>query len=268
MPYKLVLLDDLSAIEWSQAGWRTYGDSLDACNQELVRDVLLRHLPTQGLIVDAGCGLARWPIYLRRAGYRCLGIEISDEACRLIRRIDASTPLLRADARSAPLKTASVDAVLSLGVVEHEEDGPLASLHELRRVLKPGGVLVLAVPFNNLWRRLLLNHLQTFVTARRRRAGWSLGFAEYRFTTREMHGLLRQAGFEPQHMYPNDLRPPRVMGLWVDYENLTFDPFAPTRDTEAFRFRGLAARVARLLLDRVPWLVCGEVVFVARASPG
>jgi SAM-dependent methyltransferase len=164
-----------------------------------------------------------------------------------------------------PLRTASADAVLSLGVVEHDEAGPLASLRELHRILKPGNLLVLAVPFNNLFRRLLVNHLQRFVDRRRRRAKMSLGFAEYRFSRRELRRFLEQAGFEPIGVYPNDLLPPKVMGLWVDYDNLVVNPLVDRGPKDLFVMTGLKGRIARALVRYVPWLVCGEVVFVARA---
>jgi SAM-dependent methyltransferase len=263
MPYKIYLWESLSAIEWSQAGWKIGGD--EGCQDELIHDVLLAHLPKDGLIVDAGCGTAKWPIYLGRAGYRCIGIEISREACLTARSVDPAVRLVRADTRRAPLRSGSVDAVLSLGVVEHDEAGPEAGLREIRRLLKPGGLLVLAVPFNNWFRRLVVNHLQTWVTRKRRRANLGLGFAEYRFTAREVQRHLAANGFETIASYPNDLRPPKVMGLWVDRDNLITNPFVNPGPKELFVLPGWSGRLARLALDVAPWAVCGEAAFVARA---
>ena len=268
MSFKIYLWDSLSPIEWSQAAWRVEGKtvSAEACEGEMIRDVLATHLPKDGLILDAGCGTAKWPIYLRRAGYRVVGVEISPDAWRMARDMDAALPLVGADTRRMPLKTASVDAILSLGVVEHDEAGPGDNLRELRRVLKPGRLLVLAVPFNNVFRRLLVNHLQRWVTWRRRRANMSLGFAEYRFTKREVRGFLRAAGFEEVAVYPNDLLPPKIMGLWVDYDNLFANPLRGKAPEDLFIMPGLKGRVARALVRWFPWLVCGEVVFLARAA--
>ncbi len=48
-----------------------------------------------------------------------------------------------------------------------------------------------------------------------------------------------------------------------------FDPFtAPDRTTKLFVLPGWRGKVSRALLQHVPWLVCGEVVFVARAVDG
>lgn len=267
MSYKVLLWDALSPIGWSQAQWRreTTTATVIPPEAELASDVILRHLPRGVLVLDAGCGTGKWPILLRRHGWRAVGVEISADACALARRDDPELPLLRADARLAPVRTAAVDAVLSLGVVEHDERGPEEGLRELRRMLRPGGTLVLAVPFDNWWRRLVANPLLTFVTARRRRQQQRLGFVEYRFTVRELHRLLRATGFTPVAAHPNDYRPPHVMGLWVDFTNITAHPLRPSEGAQ-FVLPGWRGRIARLLLDHVPWLVCGEIIVVARAS--
>ncbi len=267
MSYKIYLFDALSPIEWSQAGWKLEGDevNLDDCRIEFIHDVMFANLPRDGLIVDAGCGVARWPIYLRQKGYRVFGLEWSQEACRLGKRTDPGLEVVRSDVRRTPLKDASVDAVLSLGVVEHDESGPIEALREARRILKPGGVMILAVPYNNPLRRLVVNRLQSWVTRRRRRASWKLGFAEYRFSAREVRGFLRETGFEAQSMHPNDLRAPKNMGLWVDYNNLIINPFRPVAREQLFLLPGVAGRLAGLLTRWTPWLVSGEVICVARA---
>ncbi len=267
MSYKIYLWDALSAIEWSQASWRSDpGDTPERCDLEMIHDVILRHLPREALVLDAGCGTAKWPIYLRRLGYRCVGVEISRDAIALARRLDPALPVVCADGRALPLATGSVGGVLSLGVVEHDEAGPEKSLREIRRVMQPGGTLVLAVPFDNLFRRVLVNRLQSRVTRQRRESGMRLGFAEYRFTRREVHGFLRDAGFAPVATYPNDLLPPRVMGIWVDRANLVFNPLATPPDQQQFVMPGMAGTAARAALRVAPWLGCGEIIVVARAG--
>ena len=48
--------------------------------------------------------------------------------------------------RPLPIRTASVDGVLSIAVLEHLEK-PLLMISEITRILKPGGVLYITVPF-------------------------------------------------------------------------------------------------------------------------
>src|SRR5439155_562338 len=214
MAYKIYLLDNLSPIEWSQAVWRLEGavPTSEDCDRELIHDVMLRHLPQDGLIADAGCGAGRWPIHLRRLGYRVVGIDISPEAGRAARAEESGLPITVGDVRRVPLKDGSVDAVLSLRVVEHDERGPDEALREARRILKPGGLLILSVPFNNLFRRVLVNRLQSWVTWRRRRALMRLGFVEYRFTRREVRECLQRTGFRVGDAHvPESLRWPGTL---------------------------------------------------------
>ncbi len=265
MSYKLYLLGSLDALEWSQAVWRLEGRTVPVleCPQELLHEALLCHLPKQGVIVDAGCGTGKWLIHLQRLGYRVIGIELSHEASVIVKENQGDACILEADVRDAPLRSQSVDAVLSLGVVEHSEDGPLAALREARRILKPNGLLVLVVPYNNLLRRAVSNHLLTYVTWRRRRLHAELRFAEYRFSAREVRSFLKCAGFETVAVYPNDLLAPKNMGIWVDYHNLILDPFSPRR-IALFTLPRLAGKLAAWAMRWCPWLVCGEITFVTR----
>lgn len=266
MSYKVYLPAALDAIAWSQVTWRVESlASTEDVDAELIYDVILAALPPGGLVADAGCGLAKWPSELRRRGYRAIGIDISAAALVLARRRDPALPVLVADTRRTPLRSHTLDAVISLGVVEHEESGPIDSLRELHRILKPGGLLVLDVPYDNWLRRLAMNHAQRWVTWRRRRAGWTLGFTEYRFTHREVVAFLRRAGFEPLSAHPNDRRTPKNVGVWVDYHNLVFNPFRPTPPTDLFVLPRPLAGVAGILMRRVPWFLCGALTVVARA---
>ena len=141
MPYKVYLWDALDAIEWSQAAWRIGGNdaSTENCTVEMIHDVLLAHLPKDGLIVDAGCGTAKWPIYLRARGLslrrrRDQPRGLPGGARRSIRPC-GSCAATRVARRWA---TGCADAVLSLGIVEHDEAGPEAGLRELRRAAQAG----------------------------------------------------------------------------------------------------------------------------------
>jgi len=99
-------------------------------------------------ILDCPCGFARHALVLAEASYRVTGADRSEvqlaEAER--RRGGAQWPrLVHADYRELPFPEASFDAVLclftSLGYLGR--DGDVAVLSEFRRVLRPGGAMVI-----------------------------------------------------------------------------------------------------------------------------
>ncbi len=259
-----------SGIEASQIFWSfdSVADHVDLCDFETTLPVFLQQLPKNEPILDAGCGLARWVIYLRQRGYRVFGIDQAHAALVQAARFDAApAPLCTGDTLALPVRDQALGGIISLGVVEHVPTGPVPALRELRRVLKPGGVALVAVPYNNPLRRCVINHLRRLRDGQKRRAGLKLDFAEYRFSAKELTGFLREAGFDVLSVYADDFNPPLGKGLWVDsssffgYRVGMFD-MAPGRKRWELNARGRV--VQRLANALSPWLIAGGVLAVAR----
>ncbi len=256
--------EEASQIFWS---FDSVADHIELCDYETTLGVFLRDLPKGEAIVDAGCGLARWVIYLRQRGYRVYGIDQARAALTQAVAFGGPLPLLAGDTTCLPLRDESVGGIISLGVVEHVASGPLPALRELRRVLKPGGIALVAVPYNNLWRRCLINHLRRLRDWQKRRMGLKLEFAEYRFSARELRKFLSEAGFTVLAMHADDFLPPLGKGLWVDsssffgYRVGLYDMAAGHKRWE-LNARG---RAVQWVANRVsPWLIAGGVLAVAR----
>lgn len=96
-------------------------------------------------ILEVGCGGGALLAFLQNKGHRPVGVDVSEEAVRLASLAAPSSRVLQADAADLPFPDASFDRLLSHHLVEHLADLP-GALREWRRVLEPGGLMVICTP--------------------------------------------------------------------------------------------------------------------------
>jgi SAM-dependent methyltransferase len=94
--------------------------------------------PGSGVCLEVGCGTGVYARQVRQLGWTPFGVDIS---AGMLRHATGRLPIARADARLLPLGDGSVPAVIAVMVHTDMPDYP-AVLHEVRRVLSPGGVFV------------------------------------------------------------------------------------------------------------------------------
>ncbi|HET6973536.1 MAG TPA: methyltransferase domain-containing protein [Pyrinomonadaceae bacterium] len=142
-----------------------------------VEDICHRVTDRRPRILDVGCGTGANLLMLSQFG-DAEGVDVSEDALAFCRERGLENVKLGA-AEKLPYDDGTFDLVTALDVVEHLDDD-LAGLREMRRVLRPGGRVLLFVPtFMFLW------GLQDDVSNHRRR---------YRMP--ELGRVLEQAGFE------------------------------------------------------------------------
>jgi len=112
-----------------------------------------RHLPMDGPILEAGCGTGRVVCALQSRGYTVEGIDYASETITRVHAIDPSLDVRAGDIFAVDRPDGYYAAYISLGVLEHYQDGPGAGLIEAWRILRPGGVALLMVPYLNQARR-------------------------------------------------------------------------------------------------------------------
>jgi SAM-dependent methyltransferase len=106
-------------------------------------------LPARARILDAGCGSGRNMIELAHHG-EVTGVELSDASADLARARHIGE-VVEGSVMEMPFPTDSFDLAASLDVIEHLEDDR-GALRELRRVVVPGGALLVTVPaYQWLW---------------------------------------------------------------------------------------------------------------------
>jgi SAM-dependent methyltransferase len=194
------------------------------------------------LALDLGCGQRPWAALL--GSVHCIGVDISTQDAR---------PDVVAAAASLPFADGRFDLVFSSQVLEHVPDAARA-MTECARVLRPGGELVLSVPFY-----------------------WPLHEEPHdyrRFTPHGLRRVLSQAGFEAVAVRGDcgslamvaaaalELLP-RRQGLWIAMAPLVL------------AVNGLVPLLQRFSRDRrstLNWIVrarrCAQVPAVAGGGTG
>lgn len=120
--------------------------------RELLRELLAGRVRRGGVAIDVGCGTGEVMALLHEAGAAVVaGTDLSPHALAHAASRIAHGSLAAARAEHLPFPDRSADVVVSLEVIEHL-DSDLAALSEYRRVLRPGGTLVVTVPaYESLW---------------------------------------------------------------------------------------------------------------------
>ncbi|MFJ2234063.1 methyltransferase domain-containing protein [Streptomyces sp. NPDC087859] len=173
-------------------------------------------------ILDIGCGdgTAAAVAAPLLPGHRLVGVDWSQDA---LRRASTRLPYtVRGELGDGglPFGTESVDAVLFSEVIEHLVD-PDAALDEIRRILRPGGHLMLSTPNLAAWynRALLLAGVQPVFSevslrAIHGRPGREVVGHLRLYTARALREFVAAAGFTvvrlegaPFHGVPRPMRP-------------------------------------------------------------
>lgn len=195
-------------------------------------------LPARARVLDVGCGTGANASVLSSGGRRVAGVDVAALALSL-GRADSHTTRLRADGRALPFLDQAFDLVCALDVLEHLDDDA-ATARELRRVLRPGGVLVVFVPaLRLLW------GLQDEVSQHRRRYGRA-----------QLRALVTGAGFRIERLtFFNTLLLPAILAA-----RLAMRAFPPRALRSENDLGGpIASRIAGLIFS-------AESAFVCRAN--
>jgi ubiquinone/menaquinone biosynthesis C-methylase UbiE len=232
-----------------------------------VERLLGRPLRPGEAVLDPGCGTGWLAAGLRRAmpTLRVVGVDLSAGMLDRARRAGA-WPLVQADATALPVAAASVDLVVTRGVLHHLPD-VAAALAEWRRVLRPGGaVVVVSEPTPAVERhgavlvRVLLALLRRPLSAEE--DFWevaSMAANLHVFTPEELGRLAREAGFAEVRLRSGDFLSTLVLtASYVTHgRRRRLARRVPWRALEALGRRVDAAVVDRLLPGRLRHTVLG-----------
>jgi SAM-dependent methyltransferase len=165
-----------------------------------------------GHVLDWGCGYGQMTYLLRQRGFQVTSFDVGAPdtimpdipICRNLAVVRSQHPT------KLPFESASFDAVLGCGVLEHVDEcsgqagAERESLREIARVLRTGGqLLVYQLPQRDAWQETLIRRLQ-------------LGYSHpRRYTAGEIGQMLRAAGFEIVRLRRANLIPKNLTGMPV-----------------------------------------------------
>ncbi|GAA2530180.1 hypothetical protein Ahu01nite_093610 [Winogradskya humida] len=102
---------------------------------------------TDAILIDAGCGGGLLAPHVVGLGYRHIGVDLRSSGLEHSAR--RGMTVLNGDVTALPLADGIADVVVAGEILEHVTDLP-ATVAELCRVLRPGGLLVLDT-INDTW---------------------------------------------------------------------------------------------------------------------
>lgn len=216
-------------------------------------------------ILEAGCGLGRVLKHYFYQGFAIEGCELDGDAVVCLNNEDPTLPVRKASITAMPYPDEGFDLAMAFGVLsclEQEADQALA-LSELRRVLKPGGILCCSVSVDNPARGVFrairyLEYLRGCLSGNARRY-----FYSWCFSRNEFQVILSQAGFDTVEVQP----------ILTRAAFHTYGPFfrqangfslALARDGDrGYALNCVGERVYQAVTKLLPWQYAEGMVFIA-----
>lgn len=196
---------DFDAHHWWTAGMRDVAAGL----------MSVASLPADGLMLDVGCGSGQGMQWLAtiRPRWKMVGLDLGMDGLQAAKRSGMNGVAL-GTATSLPVGDNAVDLVITLDLLQHLPlaGGDLQALHEMHRVLKPGGHLFIRTNVQSfprveddpdaVWHKYDVDELHEkvrhagFTVVRLSRINAVLGLAEIPAEIRRARGPKRHSSYE------------------------------------------------------------------------
>lgn len=153
-----------------------------------------RFVPGTNNLLDVGCGNGVITQFVNNKVKYIYGIDNSKQRLRDAKRLGVITKLVDLDKQKIPFKSKFFDCITCLDVIEHVYD-PQRLVNELHRVLKRNGRLILSTPNIRFSDHLLMLVIKgRFPKTSLDPSLYDGGHIHF-FTYKDIHSLLKQAGF-------------------------------------------------------------------------
>ena len=265
------------AIKWrlvpQQTDWDQYWENRSLAQEvqetmnsyQPLLDVIDKYLDKNGVFFDGGCGLGRWPIFIKGRGCpRVIGLDNLHRPLQKLKEYDPEVEAVVGTVLEIPLRSESVDYYFSGGVIEHFEEGPQQCLSEAHRILKKDGILLVSVPYQNVYRStirrwLVMPMLKLIVPKMRDR---NRVFYQYYYSQRDLRKFLSLASFEILEWFYSDFfhTPNRRIGIFLEL------PFLRKRGSVLWELNRAGMLIAWLSERISQGIFAGKIAFVVRKT--
>lgn len=190
-------------------------ESYDRIADEYARELFeeLRHKPLdrqlldrfaarvagRGEVCDMGCGPGQVARYLRDAGATVFGLDLSPRMVEQARRLNPDISFREANMMALDLPDAALAGIAAFyAIVNIPEESLLSVFREMHRVLRPGGLLLLAF------------HVGSQVIRKEELWGQTVSMDFFFFQTLSIRQRLEAAGFEIEKSIEREPYAPEV----------------------------------------------------------
>lgn len=148
---------DLHVAEAFERGFmnRSLEEQVAECDRYELAPLFLELFRARQPVLEAGCGSGQWCAWFHQHGIHSDGIDWSQELCARAARTIPGSRFISCDMAATPFPDGAYGGILALGSIEHCVDGPMGALSEFRRLLRPGGVALVTVPYGGSVRRFM-----------------------------------------------------------------------------------------------------------------
>lgn len=219
-------------------------------------DLYTKYLPKDQKILEGGCGLGPYLIYLHSMGYDVIGIDYNEEPLKKIKEYDSSLEVSVMDVRDIKFPNGYFGGYLSLGVIEHFPEGPERAIDEAARVLKEQGIFIIQVPIMNLFLMLKypleLLKRNRFIRRMLKRPDKQYYWQQY-FKAKRLKKILEERGFKVAEIVP------------MDHEHSIISFSSLFRNKSSYDgANNIGLRLSEFCAKYLPWLTAANMVLICR----
>ena len=177
---------------WNMADFRQVVTSVSKHN--IIIKMTQKYLsPTNGRILEGGCGMGQYVFALSNSGFKCTGVDWAKKTVKRVNDLIPEIDVRHGDVRDLDFDDNCFAGYWSMGVIEHFFDGYVDILMEAKRILKKSGILFITFPYMSPI-RILKSRLNMYPLMKKDTLR-SPSFYQFALNYREVLSHAQQIGF-------------------------------------------------------------------------